>query len=36
MAIIHVKFFSNCLMRTVPFIAALPNDGTFSEYGQIL
>ncbi len=34
MAIIHVKFFSNCLMRTVPFIAALPNDGTFSEYGQ--
>lgn len=34
MAIIHVKFFSNCLKRTVPFVAVLPNDGTFSKYGQ--
>ncbi|MDE6202867.1 MAG: acetylesterase, partial [Lachnospiraceae bacterium] len=34
MAIIHVKFFSNSLMRTVPFTAVLPNDGTFSKYGE--
>lgn len=34
MAIIQVKFFSNCLMRTVPFVAILPNDGAFSEYGE--
>ena len=33
MAIIQVKFFSNCLMRNVPFTAVLPNDGAFSEYG---
>nr|WP_305137386.1 alpha/beta hydrolase-fold protein [uncultured Schaedlerella sp.] len=34
MAIIQVKFFSNCLMRNVPFTAVLPNDGAFSEYGE--
>lgn len=34
MAIIQVKFFSRCLMRSVPFMAVLPNDGAFSEYGE--
>lgn len=34
MAIIQAKFFSNSLSRTVPFVAVLPNDGAFSEYGE--
>lgn len=34
MAVVHVKFFSGCLMRTVSFSAVLPNDGIFSKYGE--
>ncbi|MGF0031630.1 alpha/beta hydrolase [Bariatricus sp. SGI.154] len=34
MAIIRVRFFSNCLMRTVPFTAVLPNDGGFLKDGS--
>lgn len=34
MAIIRVRFFSNCLMQTVPFMAVLPNDGVFLKDGS--
>ena len=34
MAIVCTKFFSNCLRRTVPFMAILPNDGGFDKFGN--